>query len=183
MFTAQSAQVEKQLAIQQAKPGEELTLLDMARQTFQETYGEFNDPLNMEIYLQEQFSESIIRKELEDPHARYFIASLDGKSVGFVKLRNDRKAKSLEKNRTIEIQRIYVLKEYQGYQIGKALMDFVKKMAREERYQNIWLQVWQKNQRALRFYQTAGFVVFDTTTFQLGKDIQADFLMKYDLYL
>jgi ribosomal protein S18 acetylase RimI-like enzyme len=175
--------MEKTITIEKAGPNHVPIILGLALKTFVETYGEHNDPQNMEIYMRESFSEEVIARELGDQHARFFIAYLDGVPVGFTKLRDDRLAKTLEAVRTLEIQRIYILKEYQGYNAGKALMEKIKEVAKDEHYQTVWLQVWQQNYKAIRFYQRAGFVVYETTPFKLGNEIHQDFLMRYDLYL
>ena len=155
---------------------------EIARKTFMETYGEMNTPENMEAYLNAQFSEDKISEELQNSHARYFIAFLDDIPVAFTKVRDDRHVSKLEQTRALEVQRIYVLQEYQGFRIGKAMLDMVKSLASAEAYQTIWLQVWQKNNKAIRFYQKAGFIVFETASFTLGNDVQQDFLMRFDLY-
>lgn len=173
---------ENPIKIEQAGREQAEIIVELARKTFVETYGEYNDPLNMEHYVNEHFADTVIREELEDAHSRLFIAYLDGEAVGFAKLRDNRTGKSLEGIRALEIQRIYVLKEYQGYHVGKALMEKIHEIAREGRYQTLWLQVWQQNLKALKFYQKAGFVVYETTGFQLGKELQQDFLMRYDLF-
>ena len=175
--------MEKPITIEKAGLGHAGVILGLAKKTFVETYAEHNDPQNMEIYLRESFSEEVITSELSNEHARVFIAYLDGEPVGFTKLRDDRQTKTLEAVRALEVQRIYILKEYQGYHAGKSLMEKIKSVAREERYQTIWLQVWQQNNKAIRFYQRAGFVVYETTEFRLGNEIHQDFLMRYDLYL
>jgi ribosomal protein S18 acetylase RimI-like enzyme len=61
-------------------------------------------------------------------------------------------------------------------------MEKIKSLGKEENYPVIWLQVWQQNHKAIRFYQNAGFVVYETTGFRFGNDIQQDYLMRYDLY-
>ena len=175
--------MDKTITIEKAGPEHGHIILGLAKKTFVETYEEHNDPENMEMYVREAFSEEVITKELRNPHARFFIAFLDGEPVGFTKLRDDRQAKTLEKVRALEVQRIYILKEYQGYNAGKALMEKIKSVAREDLYQTIWLQVWQQNNKAIRFYQRAGFVVYETTLFRLENEMHQDFLMRYDLYL
>jgi len=155
---------------------------EIARKTFMETYGEMNTPENMEAYLQSQFSDEKIKEEMESRHSRFFLAYLDEIPVAFTKVRDDRRAKKLEHIKALEIQRIYVLQEYQGFSLGKAMLDMIKGLAHKEGYQTIWLQVWQKNSKAIRFYQKAGFMVFETASFLLGSSNQQDFLMRYDLF-
>ncbi len=174
--------MEKKIQIRAAGIEDAGLIRKIARETFMETYGEMNTPENMESYLQSQFSEENILQEFQSNHARFFLAYLDGVPVAFTKVRDDRKAKKLEQVKALEIQRIYVLLEYQGFSLGKAMLDMIKLLAHQEGYQTIWLQVWQKNNKAIRFYQKAGFCVFETASFLLGDSNQQDFLMRYDLF-
>jgi len=174
--------MEKTIEIKPAGRPEADLIADIARKTFMETYGEMNTPENMEAYLNSQFSDEKLLEELQHPRTRFFLAYLNGIPAAFTKVRDDRKAKKLEEIKAIEIQRIYVLQEYQGFSLGKAMLDMIKELARKDGYQTIWLQVWQKNNKAIRFYQKAGFTVFETASFLLGSSSQQDFLMRYDLY-
>jgi ribosomal protein S18 acetylase RimI-like enzyme len=173
--------MEKELLIRPALLEDAALIAQLASKTFMETYGEMNTPENMEKYLDTQFSVSKIVAELSNHNARFFLVYVEGIPAAFTKLRQDRKPKKLENENVIEIQRIYVLKEFQGFRIGKTLIEMVKKLAKAEGFKAIWLQVWQKNNKAIRFYQKVGFVVYETATFILGDDVQQDFLMRYDL--
>jgi len=173
--------MEKKLLIRPALPEDAELIAKLASKTFMETYGEMNTPENMEKYLETQFSVSKIVSELANHNARFFLVYIDDIPAAFTKLRQDRKPKKLENDLVIEIQRIYVLKEFQGFKIGKTLIEMVKHLAKSEGFKAIWLQVWQKNNKAIRFYQKVGFVVYETATFILGDDVQQDFLMRYDL--
>ncbi len=41
----------------------------------------------------------------------------------------------------------------------------------------IWLDVWEKNPRAIAFYERWGFVKVGEQDYQLGNDLQLDWLM------
>jgi ribosomal protein S18 acetylase RimI-like enzyme len=45
----------------------------------------------------------------------------------------------------------------------------------------IWLAVWEKNPRAIAFYEKKGFRKVGRQTFQLGSDIQHDHVMARNL--
>ena len=51
---------------------------------------------------------------------------------------------------------IFVRKEARSKGIGKALLDFIK-----EKKQELTLNVYQKNERAVRFYERQGFQIID----------------------
>jgi len=165
-----------------AEPGQAGLIADLARKTFLETYGETGNSENLQLYVDAHFTEENIRNELSNPDFRFFIAWINHNAVGFTKIRKDRSPKGITGKNCLEIQRIYVLQEYQGFSVGKELIGLIKKIALEENSQVIWLQVWQKNVKAIQFYQKSGFVVYETCSFDFGKEIHQDFLLRFDLY-
>jgi hypothetical protein len=169
--------------IRQAVPEDTDTIVALSRTTFRETYGNQNTQENMDIHLDEHFNPPKIRHELSDPVFRFYLALLEGKPVGFMKLRSDRQPRGINQQRCMEIQRIYVLQEFQGASIGSELMKMAKDIARREGFPVLWLQVWQENDRAIHFYQKSGFVIYETTTFVRGRELQQDYLMRFDLYI
>lgn len=168
--------------IAQANEGQAELVAELARKTFMETYAEPANLENLKLYVDSHFTLEQISAEFADPNFRFFIAWIDGKAVGFTKIRKDRQPKGITMLKSMEIQRIYVLQEFQGFSVGKELMKMIKELARAEGDQVLWLQVWQKNDKAIQFYQKAGFVVYETTTFEFGREIHQDFLLRFDLY-
>ncbi|MGZ3867413.1 MAG: GNAT family N-acetyltransferase, partial [Bacteroidia bacterium] len=83
--------------------------------------------------------------------------------------------------RNIEIERIYVQKKHHDKKAGYAIMQKCIEFAKEKKFEVIWLGVWEKNERALKFYEKVGFEKFGTHNFQLGDDAQNDYLVKMDL--
>ena len=45
----------------------------------------------------------------------------------------------------------------------------------------LWLGVWEKNEKAIRFYEKNNFKIFSSHEFKMGDEIQTDFLMKLNL--
>ena len=155
---------------------------ELARKTFLETYGETSNLENLQLYVDAHFTTEKISGELADPAFRFYIAWIHEKPVGFTKIRRDRQPKGISGLKCLEIERIYVLQEFQGFSVGKELMQLVKGLARDEGDQVLWLQVWQKNDKAILFYRKAGFVVYETNSFEFGREIHQDFLLRFDLY-
>jgi ribosomal protein S18 acetylase RimI-like enzyme len=81
----------------------------------------------------------------------------------------------------LEIERLYVLKEYHGKQVGALLYEQALAISKERKAPYIWLGVWEENPRAIRFYQKQGLVEFGEHIFQLADDEQRDVLMKKTL--
>lgn len=159
------------------------SIVSIGKKTFWETYSEAGLNGTLSTFVEEKFNEQRVGAELEQADTSFYLAFVNNMPVAFAKLKSDRRVKGIETKKALEIERIYVLKEYQGAKVGKELMDSCIQVAIENNYDLIWLQVWQKNSKAIQFYQKAGFVVFDTATFNFALNIeQDDFLMRLDLY-
>ncbi|OHD16098.1 MAG: hypothetical protein A2086_06355 [Spirochaetes bacterium GWD1_27_9] len=60
-------------------------------------------------------------------------------------------------HKEIFIDTIVVLNEYQSKGIGKKLMEEIKTLSCELKYNKITLNVWNKNYNAIEFYKKMGF--------------------------
>ena len=152
------------------------TLCILGRRTFQEAFADTNTPDDLETYLSQAFSADKIAAELQQPGELFFIAFQSGKPAGYAKLRHHNPYLPGEK--AIELQRIYVLSDFQGMQAGKKLLDCCLQLAETEGFEWVWLGVWEHNPKALRFYEKNGFEVFSSHVFRVGTDDQTDLLMK-----
>jgi ribosomal protein S18 acetylase RimI-like enzyme len=160
-----------------------LLLQIIGRQTFFETFAEENTPENMNKYLEEEFSINKLIGELEDKNVQFYIASFENKFIGYLKLNFGLSQKEIKENNAVEIERIYVLKEFHGKKIGQLLFEKAVKIALEKKADFIWLGVWEKNHRAIHFYKKNGFVEFDKHIFKLGEDLQTDLMMRLNITL
>ncbi|MBK9152366.1 MAG: GNAT family N-acetyltransferase [Saprospiraceae bacterium] len=158
---------------------EELQII--GRLTFYETFASGNTEENMNKYLDESFSFTKLTTELSDNNAEFFFATLDNNIIGYLKLNFGPSQTELQDNKAVEIERIYVLKEYHGKGVGQMLYDQAIKIARQKNADYVWLGVWEENPRAINFYKKNGFVEFDKHIFKLGNDEQTDIMMKLKL--
>ena len=171
----------QKLRIKVACTNDTVDLSNLGRTTFTETYASHNNQENFQKYLQDSFSEASTREQLEDPGNFFLIAQLDDKMIGYAKLQENNKPFHDKTINAVELERIYVLKDYQGEGVGKILLDDCLAFAQLRKYPVMWLGVWEENLDAIKFYQRQGFVVFGSQKFKLGDEEQNDFLMKKDL--
>ncbi|MBD0285798.1 MAG: GNAT family N-acetyltransferase [Flavisolibacter sp.] len=153
-------------------------IADMSRQTFYETFAAQNTKENMDQFLREQFTRQKLMAEVGAPENTFLIAYTGNEPAGYVKLRDANRPVALKAADALEIARIYAVAGKVGTGVGRALMEATLQVARERRKKVLWLGVWEKNERAIRFYQQWGFEKFDECDFRLGSDIQRDWLMK-----
>ena len=156
-------------------------LQKIGKQTFFETFYESNSDENMQKYLIEGFSIEKLTTELTDTNAEFYFAVFDEEVIGYLKLNFGDSQTELKDNKALEIERIYVSKEFHGKSIGQLLYDKAIEVANQKNADYVWLGVWEENPRAISFYKKNGFVEFDKHIFRLGDDEQTDIMMKLNL--
>jgi GNAT superfamily N-acetyltransferase len=87
------------------------------------------------------------------------ISEIDGVAVGFILL--EPKHISYRKVKTIEIGIIAVVPSFRSRGIGATLIDAAKKWARENGYDTLFVNSYIRNDRALEFYKSQGFIPID----------------------
>ncbi|MEY3343499.1 MAG: hypothetical protein RL090_1183 [Bacteroidota bacterium] len=151
---------------------------DLGRRAFQEAFGQYNDPGDMQAYLDLSFDPQRIKAQLQDPKVVYLIATYMETPVGYAKLiRNAVTTYTDHDLKQIQMERIYALGAYVGKKIGKALMQESLRIAKAEGFQYMWLGVWQENQRAIKFYKDFGFEIIGVKQFVIGNEVNDDYVM------
>lgn len=153
----------------------------IGRQTFLETFADGNTEENMQKYLEEGFTVNKLTSELTNPNSEFYFALFDNKVIGYLKINFGQAQTELKDQKALEIERIYVLKEFHGKKVGQILYDAAFDIAKQASANYLWLGVWEENSRAINFYKKNGFVEFDKHIFKLGNDEQTDLMMKLQL--
>ncbi len=149
--------------------------------TFEQAFQKDNNPTDFEHYIEEAFSKRKLREELNNPESSfYFTYSKEG-LVGYFKLNTNGAQTDLWYGDYIELERIYLLHDYQGKGYGESILHKVKQIALKAQKDHLWLGVWKKNTRAIAFYERNGFSTFGEHAYHIGGDKQMDWLMRYGL--
>jgi len=156
-------------------------LQKIGRQTFGETFSESNSEENMKNYLEEGFSKEKLTTELNDKNSEFYFATVENEIIGYLKINFGPSQTELKDSKSLEIERIYVSKEFHGKSVGQLLYDQAIQIAKMKNVDYVWLGVWEENPRAISFYKKNGFVEFDKHIFKLGNDEQTDIMMKLKL--
>ena len=152
-------------------------LSELGARTFSETFAADNTEEDLASYIATSFSVAQQTAELEDPASTFLIAEVDGHAAGYAKLRDGAPKEGIEGANPIELVRLYVSREWLGRGLGQQLMRACLDEARRTGHETIWLGVWERNERAQAFYRKWNFRPFGEHMFQLGADLQRDFLM------
>lgn len=156
-------------------------LQTISRATFSETFGQDNTEEDLAEYLEKAYNQNQLIDEIQKTNSRFYFIYADQKIAGYLKLNiKDAQTEEIVDN-ALEVERIYVLKQYQGLKLGKQLIKFAMQRAEALNKAGIWLGVWEENEKALHFYQHYGFQKISEHVFQLGQDKQTDFILYKEL--
>ncbi|KAM9962496.1 hypothetical protein ACTFIR_005404 [Dictyostelium discoideum] len=171
-------------------------LIKVSVKTFSDTFSSSNELENMKNYLETAFSKEKIEKELKNQNSSFYLLysetdNDDGVNsnpsegpIGYFKL-NDLDAQGSDNHEdtsnSIELERIYLMKEHQKKGYGQFMIDKAIEISKNKQRSYIWLGVWEKNYSSLEFYKRNGFIKFGSHTFIIGDDHQIDHLLKLDL--
>jgi diamine N-acetyltransferase len=155
-------------------------LTELGRATFTESFSAQNDPVHVQKYLNESHVFEVIKAEFDNPKNHFFLAEYNSEPAGFIKIifDEDEDHPLLKDKKCMELERIYILKKYQGLGISRKMLDKIAEIAIENHFELIWLGVWEKNLKAITIYEKWGFEKFGSHIFNLGGDLQTDLLMK-----
>lgn len=156
-------------------------LQQIGKQTFIETFSDFNTHENMSTYLNVAFSTEKILDELRNIYSEFYFAISGESIVGYLKINLENSQTEKKLDNSLEIERIYVLKSFHRKEVGQNLLNKAIEIAKDKSLRYVWLGVWEQNLKAIRFYEKNGFKAFDKHIFRLGNDEQIDLMMMLEL--
>lgn len=164
------------------------TLTAVGARLFADTFGPDNSPEDMQTYLAEAFTPARQAAELAEPDRMTWLLENSRGTMGYAVLIRDSSIDLVHGNRPSELRRIYVDRSLQGRSGDPSgrnpsalLLDQCVSQARAWQCDVLWLAVWERNPRAIRFYEKNGFERVGQKSFQLGSDLQHDFVMARNL--
>ncbi len=143
----------EEIEISKIEPTEVLQLQSISKQTFIETFADKNTEENMQKYLEEGFMLSKLRDEITNPNSSFYFAKHNSTIIGYLKLNFNQAQTELKEKEGVELERIYVLKNYHGKKVGQLLYIKALALAKDADAKYLWLGVWEENKRAIQFYK------------------------------
>lgn len=130
----------------------------LGRLTWSESHGQYIEDKNEVLqYLEENFSVSKTKENLNNPNIQFYIIYADDLPAGYAKINLNKTNKNVVSQNSCQLERIFILNEFIPLRIGQQLLNFVEYQARKLQFDAMWLTVYIKNNRAIRFYERNEF--------------------------
>lgn len=173
------------LTFRRATAADAPALSEFACRLFTQVFGPDNTPADMALYLPGAFSPELQAREIGDPTRICLLGEADVDGVrtlaSYALLHVGTRDAAVTGPDPVEIERFYVDFPWHGGGAAQAMMTEVFEQARAAGGKTIWLGVWERNPRAIRFYGKHQFVDVGAHPFVLGTDVQVDRVMSRPL--
>ena len=144
-------------------------LASLSTESFIPAHGHSAPKDDISSYIEANFSIENFKKEIINPNFEYYLIFHKSKVAGYSKIIFNYPTNHISDSKVTKMERLYLLKEFYGLEIGLKLMKFNTELAKKKEQSGIWLEVWIKNFRAIKFYKKVGFEIVGEANFTVSK--------------
>jgi ribosomal protein S18 acetylase RimI-like enzyme len=150
-------------------------LREMARRSFADAFAIHYDPEPFAAFLKQAYGRrGTMDRDLRDPAIRWLAGFDQTAPIGYAKLTPLRAPAPSPLPGALELQQIYVLSDWHGSGVAAHLMEWALSTAAEALAAEIYLTVFDHNERAKRFYRRYEFSEVGHCIFKLGDRVDDD---------
>lgn len=122
-----------------------------------------------------------MRADLNDPEVEIRMAFSGKRCIAYCKIGPVKLPTDVGPDPALELHRVYVSQTRQGVGVGRILLTWAIERARRRAAKNLFLGVWQGNDRAIAVYESRGFEKVGTYKFKVGETLDDEFIMRLRL--
>ena len=160
--------------IRLAAPQDAALLAAFAAQAFADTYRELSDAQEIADYVAEHFQPEVMAGVIGDADCTTLLAWVGERLAGYAIVKAEPAPDCVTGPAPLKLWRIYLGAGFIGQGLGARLMGAVHAEARRRGSQTLWLGVYDRNVRAVQFYERFGFAQVGGQEFLFGGQIYID---------
>lgn len=164
--------------IRPAEPADAALLSELGALTFIEAYEHLCQRSDLDAYIALHYDPERLYGELGTSHIFTWLAHCEGQAVGFLQLADVAAPLDIRGRRPLKLWRLYLRKDTWGQSLGRRFMELALRVAEQRGHDSLWLSVWEKNPRAMRFYERWGFEDVGWEIFPTGEERSIDRLLE-----
>lgn len=165
------------VAVRMADAGDVTLLAKMGEEAFTKAYAANIAHEPLAAFAARTFAPERVAAELAEQPGSYLIIEVDGEPAGLAQLRDGAAPAEVTGPQPVELSKIYLMDAWIGRGLGARLMQACLDEARSRGYETMWLGVWERNARAIGFYEKWGFQPVGDIAFDFEGEWQRDVVM------
>ena len=168
------------ISIDKANRSDALRLSILLKTVYISTYGLEGVTTEFADFISSRFSVEAIEKCIEENPSRLLVASFKGNPVGVSELIFDSSC-PIRKTRLPELSKLYVLDGFAGKGIGYLLINAVENVVAKTGAEELVLEVWKNNPKAIDFYKRQGYGILGEVDFPMETNTYVNLVMNKHL--
>lgn len=150
------------------------TLAAFAARSFSDTYRDLSDAGEIADYGAEHFQPAVLAQVIADPACTTLLAWVGGHLAGYAIVQATPAPACVTTAAPLKLWRLYVGEAFIGQGLGTRLMAAAQAEARRRGARTLWLGVYDRNVRAVQFYERMGFARVGGQVFMFGGQAYLD---------
>ena len=183
--------------LRRATPEDAEALSALASTCYIQTFGQLYSSEDLDRFIHEAYSPEVLRAELADPKRATWLLfeepcldadsapsptrideASDSTLIGYVTVCPAHLPHSEVKEGDGEVQRLYLLREYQGGGRGSRMLEHALNWLEADGPRTLGIGVWSENYGAQKLYGRYGFTKVGEYSFMVGDHADREFIMR-----
>lgn len=164
------------LIIRKVRPGDIPALIDLAAQTFLDSFGDYHTAENCRAFIAQSHNSEIYNAALSDPSKHLLVAEYNGQLLAYLYAKPVTLPVADEFKEAHELSKIYTHRTAQSQGIGLQLIQDWENWAKTQNINHLVLGVWSENEAAQRFYIRQGYKKISEYKLTVGDTQDTDYI-------
>jgi len=162
--------------IRLARPGDISALIDLASETFIDSFGDYHSLENCQAFIAQSHNEDIYRAAITNSDQYVLVADGESGLVSYLYAKPPTLPLTQTFNKAHELSKIYTKRSIQSAGIGTRLLTMWEDWALAKGYHDLVLGVWSENISAQKFYTHHGYTKISSYQLSVGQTQDTDFI-------
>ena len=162
--------------IRLARPEDIPALIDLASETFIDSFGNYHTPENCQAFIAQSHNENIYRAAITNDDQYVLVAQGESGLVAYLYAKPPTLPLMPKFDKAHELSKIYTKRSTQSAGIGAKLLKMWEGWASAKGYNNLVLGVWSENISAQKFYIRHGYIKISSYQLSVGQTQDTDFI-------
>ena len=145
------------LTIRNVRPGDIPALIDLATETFLDSFGDYHTAENCRAFIAQSHNKETYQAAMKDPAKLLLIAESGGQLLAYLYAKPTTLPVSKDLKDAHELSKIYTRRSAQSQGLGLQLIRNWEDWAAARNISHLVLGVWSENEAAQRFYIRQGY--------------------------
>ena len=149
------------MQLKKATKDDLIELQSICKEIYPIYFGDYWKEGGLEKYLEEQFGTKSLEKDLTNDLIDFYIITFERSPVGFIKINLASSFEGYRKEKTCELEKMYIHPSWKGKGIGKVALKAAVNRMKEYKKSLLFLCVLDSNLSSIAFYENIGFKFYD----------------------